>query len=348
MTVDTSALAAPSSAKPEVERERRVSVGRNLTLVAVVLLALLGTRTVGEYGNSVVVSACITVIVVSGLHVLVHWAGQVSLSQVAFVAIGAFVTARANTDFGLSLPLALVAGVLGAVVGTCVVGVPALRLSGFALAIATLSFGFAADRWLFIQPWLVPVSTGIPLRDEAFLGFELRSSRELVVPVLVLTALVVVLTVRLGGSALGRGMRVVAEDEEVAASYGLSVNGHKLIAFCFAGACAGLAGGLTVMSIGRVGPAVFPPTRSILYLSAVLLGGRGPVRGSIAAAVGLGAFPILAGDLGHYAEVIGPLGILLVIRTSEDGLNGLFRMQAAARARLLERLMGAAGHKERS
>lgn len=328
--------------------ERRRPALRTVGFAALVALGLLVTRSMGEYGNSVVVSACITVIVVAGLHVLVQWAGQVSLSQVAFVAVGAFVTARANTDFGAPLSLALVAGVLGAVVATAVVGVPALRLSGFALAIATLSFGVAADRWLFIQPWLVPVSTGIPLDDRTLLGFELRSSREFVVPVLVLTALVLALTVRLGASALGRGMRVVAEDEEVAASYGLSVNGHKLVAFCFAGACAGLAGGLTVMSIGRVGPAVFPASRSILYVSAVLLGGRGSVAGSIAAAATLGAFPILAGDLGHYVEVIGPLGILLVIRTSPDGLNGLFRMQAAVVEHLIGRVRRASQPKERT
>lgn len=296
---------------------------------------LLVTRTMGEYGNSVMVAACISVIVVSGLHVLVHWTGQVSLGQVAFVAIGAFVTARANADLGWPLPLAIGAGVVGAVVASAVVGAPALRLRGFALAIATLAFGFAVDQWLFLQPWLLPASTGVPLRDSSLFGFAIDQSRQLVVPVLVVTIAIVGATVRLDKSALGRAMRVVAHDEEVAASYGISIAAHKLAAFLFAGACAGLAGALTVVSIGRAGASVFPPTLSVLYVSAVLLGGRGPVWGSLIAAASLGAVPILLGDLGHFVELVGPLSILLVVRLFPDGLNGVLQMQATAAAHLV-------------
>ena len=329
MTVSSADVVATQG---EVRRQGILSrvPGRTAAFAAAVGATLLWTRTMGDYGNGIVVVACINIMVVAGLHVLIHWGGQVSLGQVAFVAIGAFATARANADFGLPLPLAVVAGTLCAVIASAAVGIPALRLSGFALAIVTLAFGFAAAQWLFVQEWLVPVSTGLALRDNSLFGFALADSRALVIPLVLATSLVVGATIRLRASALGRSIQAVAEDEEVAAAYGVSIGAHKLVAFLIAGGCAGLAGAFTVMSIGRVGPTVFPATQSILYVSAVLLGGRGPLWGSLVAGASLGAFPIIAGGLGHYAGLIGPLGIVLVVRTSDEGINGMFRRSGAA------------------
>jgi branched-chain amino acid transport system permease protein len=276
-----------------------------------------------EFGNTVVVQMAIGILIASGLHVLVHWAGQISLAQVALMGVGAFVTARANADFGIPLPLAVVLGMLGAVVASLAIGLPALRIRGLALAIITLAFAFAASRWLFLQPWLVPQVSGIPLRDTRFLGFDITRSSQLVIPIGLATILVVAITHHLGQSALGRSLRLVAHDEEVAAATGISVASHKLLAFSYAAACAGLAGAFMVISIGRVGPQAFPVGKAILYLSAVLLGGPGPVFASLRAAAGFAAFPVWFRGLGHYIDVIGPLAILAVVIASPAGLNGL-------------------------
>jgi branched-chain amino acid transport system permease protein len=136
---------------------------------------------------------------------------------------------------------------------------------------------------------------------------------------------VVALTQRLGTSSIGRSLRMVAHDEEVASAYGIGVPAHKLLAFCYAGACAGLAGAFTVISIGRVGPPAFPVNRAVLYLSAVLLGGPGPVFASLRAAAGFAAFPVLFRSLGRFIDLIGPLAILAVVIASPAGLNGLDR-----------------------
>ncbi|HZI38288.1 MAG TPA: branched-chain amino acid ABC transporter permease [Acidimicrobiia bacterium] len=276
-----------------------------------------------EFGNTVVVQMAIGMLIAAGLHVLVHWAGQISLAQVALMGVGAFVTARANADFGIPLPLAVVLGMLGAVVASLAIGLPALRIRGLALAIITLAFAFAASRWLFLQTWLVPQVSGIPLRDTRFLGFDITQSRQLVIPFGLITVAVVTITHHLGKSALGRSLRLVAHDEEVAAATGISVASHKLLAFSYAAACAGLAGAFMVISIGRVGPQAFPVGKAILYLSAVLLGGPGPIFQSLQAAAGFSAFPVWFRGLGHYIDVIGPLAILAVVIASPAGLNGL-------------------------
>jgi branched-chain amino acid transport system permease protein len=276
-----------------------------------------------EFGNTVVVQMAIGMLTAAGLHVLVHWAGQISLAQVALMGVGAFVTARANADFSVPLPLAVLLGVAGAVVASLAIGLPALRIRGLALAITTLAFAFAASRWLFIQHWLVPQVSGIPLHDDRLLGFDITQSSQLVIPVGLACVGVVAATHRLGQSTLGRSLRMVAHDEEVASAYGIGVPAHKLLAFCYAAACAGLAGAFTVISIGRVGPGAFPVNRAVLYLSAVLLGGPGPIFNSLQAAAGFAAFPVLFRSLGRYIDLVGPLAILIVVIASPAGLNGL-------------------------
>jgi branched-chain amino acid transport system permease protein len=276
-----------------------------------------------EFGNTVVVQMCIGMLIAAGLHVLVHWAGQISLAQVALMGVGAFVTARANADFSVPLPLAVLLGMAGAVVAGLAIGLPALRIKGLALAITTLAFAFAASRWLFLQPWLVPQVSGVPLRDDRLLGFDITESRQLVIPVGLACVAVIALTHRLGNSTLGRSLRMVAHDEEVAAAYGIDVPAHKLLAFCYAAACAGLAGAFMVVSIGRVGPQAFPVNKAVLYLSAVLLGGPGAIFNSLQVAAGFAAFPVLFRGLGHYIDLVGPLSILAVVIASPGGLNGL-------------------------
>src|SRR5437660_1542772 len=180
-----------------------------------------------------------------------------------------------------------------AVVASLAIGLPALRIRGFALAIITLAFGFAATRWLFLQTWLAPLASGLPIADRRLFGFDITQSRELIIPIGVIGVGVIALTTRLGSSPVGRALRMVARDEEVAAAYGIGVAAHKLFAFLYAGACAGLAGAFTVVSIGRVGPGAFPVNRSVLFLGAVLFGGPGPLVGPLQAAAGFSAFPII-------------------------------------------------------
>ena len=175
-----------------------------------------------EFGNTGVVQMAIGILTAAGLHVLVHWAGQISLAQVALMGVGAFVTARANADFSIPLPFAVVLGMLGAVLASLTIGLPALRIRGLALAITTLAFAFAASRWLFVQPWLVPQVSGIPLKDDRLLGFDITRSSQLVIPLGIICVGVVALTHHIGNSTLGRSLRMVAHDEEVAAASGIT------------------------------------------------------------------------------------------------------------------------------
>jgi branched-chain amino acid transport system permease protein len=289
-----------------------------------------------EFGNTVLVQAAIAMIAIAGLHMLVQWTGQISLAHVALMGVSAFITARMN-GLGVSLPVAMLLGVCGAVLVSFVIGLPSLRVRGLALAIITLAFSFAATRWLFLQPWLVPQSSGVLLRDESLFGFDIAQSRQLIIPLGLCLVAVLTATSVIGTSALGRSLRMVAHDEEVAASYGIGVATHKLFAFVYAGACAGLAGTFMVASIGQATISAFPVQDNILFLSLVLLAGPGALFGSAQVAASFAAFPVLASDLGRFVNIIGPVGMLLVVTLSPGGLNGMTESMNKALHRALTR-----------
>ena len=165
------------------------------------------------------------------------------------------------------------------------------------------------------------------MADSSFLGFDVTVSKELYIPTFLLLVVGAVAVARIGRTTLGRTFRMVAADEAVAASYGVNVGFYKFLGFLTAGAFAGAAGSVWVMSLGRVGATSFPPPLSLLYLAAVLQGGAGPVWGSLGAGFGLGMIAILGEHIGlsGYTELIGPVGILLVLSLYPGGLNELNR-----------------------
>jgi branched-chain amino acid transport system permease protein len=280
-----------------------------------------------DYGNNIVVAAAASVIIVSGLHLLIHWTGQISLGQVAFVAVGAFVTARANGSWGVALEPAILLGAVAAAGASAVIGLPALRIRGFPLAISTLAFGFAVDQYLLQQDWFSGGFRGLAIDPDAhLLGWSVENGRQLVVPVVMLAALMVLVTAWLGRSAAGRALRLVAADENSALAHGYPVGALKLAAFLYAAFCAGLGGGVMAAALGRVAYGTFSPQLSIGYVSAVLLGGEGAVWGSAAMGAALGAMPIWGGaSLGKYTTLVSSVGILTMLVMSSGGLNSSVR-----------------------
>lgn len=338
MTISETVVALPdaSAGDPGV---RRGVVSRG-TLVRVTLAAIFTAYASARFGDeslTYLLTACSTVIVVCGLHVLVHWSGQVSLGQVAFIGVGGF--AAANLSAELEAPLWLAA--LGAVVAGCaaslLIGIPALRIRGFPLAITTLAAAYAADRWLFRQEWVAGQGIGVGFNDDRFLGFDTAEPGSFLLPVAAITVLVVGLTARLGSSAVGRSMRMVAADDEVAASYGIHVGAHKLLAFLLAGGAAALAGAFAAMSLGRSTVEMFPVQQSIVYVSAVLMGGRGSVKGSVIAGASLVLVPEIL-HFGRYSTLVGAVALVLAVRFFPGGINEATEHQHHALSSLLARV----------
>ena len=175
------------------------------------------------------------------------------MSFAAFgAAVGAYATIHWNLDLGLSL---LLAGLVGAAVAV-VVGLPALRLKGFFLAVTTLAFALATSAYLLnVQHFAwVPDPNTVVTRPHLFGALDVTSQRTyywVCVGVLALTVLAV-RGIRRGRT--GRVLLALRENERGAQAYGINILRAKLTAFAISGFLAAVGGCLLVHLLGRVQP----------------------------------------------------------------------------------------------
>jgi len=224
-------------------------------------------------------------IVVTGLSLLMGYAGQASLGQGAFVAAGALTVALGTTRLELPPLVALLCAPLVAAAFAMVVGVPLLRLRGHYLAFGTLALLLmvqAAMSTFEVLGGAFGVS-GIPpfgVGGSVFVG-------QLPYAYLALgcLAIVLALTHRLVDSRFGRGVRAFAGSETAAQSSGVPVMRSKVAIFALSAMYAGLAGALAAFFTPYVSPDSFPAVESFTYVIMAVVGGLGTVWGGVVGAV---------------------------------------------------------------
>ena len=247
-------------------------------LVAVLLFVptLLNGSQVNLFGAGI----CFAIICVS-LVVLTGWAGQISLGQMAFAAFGASVSgvlAQDGWNFFLCL---LLGGVVGGAVAIAI-GIPALRIRGPFLAVATLAFALTTGSYLLNReffPWLVP--EGRILRPRLFGKFDLEN--ELTYYYFLILLLVVVLgsVSSFRNSRSGRVLVATRDNTRAAQSYGVDPLRARLVAFAFSGFIAGLGGAALAFHQHTLPGLTLDVTASISVFSMVVIGGLGSVPGAL-------------------------------------------------------------------
>ncbi len=221
-----------------------------------------------------------------GLSLLMGLAGQVSLGQAVFFAIGAY-TAAVLSLHGLSTVVALVLAPLLAAAVAAVVGVPILRLRGHHLAFATLAFQLIVLSVITNTPFL---GGGLGFTAVPGLGIgkaTLSSSLGYAWLTWGLTVVVMVVTLNLIRSRPGRALRALATSEAAAESVGVPVVRYKLAVFALSAAYAGVAGGIYVFFIGYASPGSFPVELSVELVVMVVIFGLGSVWGALFGAAGI-------------------------------------------------------------
>jgi branched-chain amino acid transport system permease protein len=224
-------------------------------------------------------------IVVTGLSLLMGYAGQASLGQGAFVAAGALTVALGTTRWGLPPLVALLVAPLVAGAFAGLVGVPLLRLKGHYLAFGTLALllmvqaamsTFDALGGAFGISGIPPLGVG----DRIVVG-----QQPYVYLALGCLAVVLFLTHRIVHSRFGRGVRAFAGSETAAESAGVPVMRSKVVIFALSAMYAGLAGGLSAFFTPYVSPDSFPALESFTYVIMAVVGGLGTVWGGVVGAV---------------------------------------------------------------
>ncbi len=226
-------------------------------------------------------------LVVLGMNLLSGYSGQISLGHAAVVLIGAFMTGILSDQYAVPMPLAIaLAGLFTGLVGGLVVGIPAVRLSGPYLAIATFALVISLPQILKIEAltrW-TNGALGIRVHELQPPGFADRflDQAEWLYYVTIVTAVFMTIVFwNITRSRIGRAFVALRDSEIGAEQMGVNVPFYKALAFGLSSLYAGIAGGLFFMVQAFVGPESLGFFDSILFLVAIVIGGLGTVLGSV-------------------------------------------------------------------
>lgn len=239
----------------------------------------------GAYNVYVFNYVAIYVIVALGLNILVGYTGQVSLGHAGFFAIGAYGTVLLMNKLGLPMLLALpAAGLLAALFGF-LLGLPALRLEGPYLAIATLGFGLTVE--VLFEKWeFFGGSVGPPVPDfPVLVSSSLTKDQNLYFLVAFLAVLAAITTRNLFKTKIGRALVSVRDSDIAASCMGVNLMYTKTLAFAVSAFFTGVGGGLFAFHLGQIDPTTFNMMLSFLFLAMVVVGGVASVLGSVMGAI---------------------------------------------------------------
>ena len=294
----------------------------------------------------------IWLLVVLGMNLLTGYSGQISLGHAAVVLVGAYAAGVFFDQFGLPLPIAiLLGGIFTGVVGGVIIGLPAVRLAGPYLAIATFSLVITLPQVLKmggIRHWTngsrgIAIEGGVqpPGLVDGFLD-----ERQWLYYVTMATAVfMAVLAWNLIRSRIGRAFVALRDSEIAAEQMGINVPLYKALAFGISSFYAGIAGGLYFMVLAFISPNSLDFRDSILFLVAIVIGGLATILGSVFGAL----FLTFEGEMiSEFTKVVpaaddlrgvifGSL-LIVVMVLFPRGLAGFIHTLSAMPARLSARL----------
>jgi len=243
-----------------------------------------------EYWLAQLTFVLIYSIVGLGLMLLAGFTGQFSLGHAAFLGVGAY-TQAVLTGMGwpFMLSLACAAG-LSAAVGV-VVGLPALRLKGIYLGMATLSFGFIVEEVFARWESVTGGNSGKHLVPPEIFGYSFDSTASFYFLCLVITVVATLGILNLLRSPTGRAFVAIRDSEISAQSMGIHLAHYKTLSFSLSAALAGVGGALYAHKLQFISPDQFNILQSIDLLLMIVIGGLGSVHGAFLGAIFLISMP---------------------------------------------------------
>ncbi|MGA7809709.1 branched-chain amino acid ABC transporter permease [Bradyrhizobium sp.] len=277
----------------------------------------------------------INIILIASLNLLVGYGGQISLGHAGFYGLGAYVSGVLNVKFGLNAWAGLPAAAFLTGLAALVIGIPALRLRGLYLSMATL--GWNAILVVMFNR-LIDVTGGpnglLGVKPFALGALKLDTDARQF-PLLWLVSFVVMLAIlNLLSSRIGRALRAVATNELGADAVGIDSFRTKLLVFVLSAGMAGIAGSLYVHVNQYASPDTFSVSNSILLVVMVAIGGSGLYWGPILGALIYTAVPQLLLDYEDVELMLFGLAMIVVLLVAPGGLAGL---PAVLRRRLARR-----------
>jgi len=299
------------------------TIGTALPFLVLLLVGIGFPLFGGGYWGVIATRACVYWVLVSGLNLVVGFAGQIAIGWVALLTLGAYTTSvlaagNVTPEFPPYLALAI-AAVVGAVFGL-IIGLPALRLRTFYFAITTL--GFATIVTQVALAWQSVTGGGVgvpgPIFPEPFSsqwGFYYFCFG--------LATVCTWMTANLAASRFGRALTAIRDVEVAAEASGISKPALLVPVFLFSGAVAAVSGGLFASLQSYITPDAFTLDLSVLFFIAILIGGRGSILGPVLGTILLTVLPELAAPLVAWSTFLYAALLLVIVLAIPGGIAEL-------------------------
>ncbi|MBI4610079.1 MAG: branched-chain amino acid ABC transporter ATP-binding protein/permease [Candidatus Rokubacteria bacterium] len=283
-----------------------------------------------DYFIHIAILVALYSILSTSYNLLIGYTGLFSIAHAAFYGIGAYTSALLALRFGVSFPLALLAAVLLTALVGGAIGVPALRVRGDYLVIA--SFGFQMIVFGVMLNWLAVTGgegglTGIP-RPELF-GIKIFSPLTYLPLAVAVAGLCFLVTWWIARSPFGRVLKAIREDEVASQSLGKDIVYFKIAVFALAGGLAAVAGSFYAHYVTFINPLSFTLDESIFIMAVVLVGGAGNLWGSLVGTTALVVAPealrflrIPDAIAAPFRQILYGLLLVLFVRFRPQGLIG--------------------------
>lgn len=248
-----------------------------------------------------------------GLMILTGFTGQISLGHAAFLAVGAYTEALMQAA-GVPFFISITCAALFSAAAGIIVGLPALRLKGIYLAIATLAFNVIVEEIITRWHGLTGGNEGKHLKPVEILGWKLASDAEFYFLCLALTVLCCLACINLLRSPTGRAFVAIRDSEISASCMGVNLAKYKTLSFAISAALTGVGGALYAHKIAFISPEQFTLFASIELITIVILGGVGFLHGAVLGAAFIIVLPQLISIAKDWLpEAMAPTGLQAVV-----------------------------------
>jgi len=325
----TEAIAAQVSARAAPSERRWPLIGLAALLVAACLLPFL----ISNYRTFQFTLVLINAIALLGLNILTGYNGQISLGHGAFYALGAYTAAILIDQLGVPYWLTVpIAGAISLVAGF-LFGLPALRLHGLYLALATLALGVATPQLLKykgIEEYTGGVQGIVIIKPDAPFGLPLNPDQWLYFFSLAIMLLLFVLARNLLRGRVGRAIVAIRDHPIAADAMGINTAMYKSLTFGVSAMYTGIAGALAAIAVQFVAPDSFAIGLSFAFLFGSVIGGIYSISGALYGALFLQFVPHVSEGISKAApQAIFGVFLILFMFVMPSGIAGFVRLVSA-------------------
>jgi branched-chain amino acid transport system permease protein len=301
------------------------------TLVAlgIVLVAAYPLLFTNPYYVHLAETILIYAILLYGLDIVVGYTGQVSLGHAGLFGIGSYITGVLVMKLAMPWYVTLPASVLGSALFGAILALPALRVTGPYLAMVTLAFGTIVQILINEMSFLTEGPMGIMLTKPSVFGKNLDEV-QYYYAVAGLMFLSLLLVHRLLRSHIGRAFEALRDSPIASDCMGVSVYRYKVYAFVISAGFAGLAGSLYAYSEQYISPNTYNFELTILFLLAVIMGGRKSRLGSLIGAAIVVMLPSLLSDIELFRKIAVTAAVVAVLGAGFALAGGRATVRSAA------------------